>query len=1811
MATIGSLAVRFGADVGPLNSGVDAAIASLGRIGEAVGELQKQLGGLSAAAVSLSVDTSSIDAASKSLDSLRDKASSASTRVAISADASSVSELGEAVEQTGASAVQSRSSLASLAVTSAVVISGARQAAEAYGNFREGMVGFIQTATGARNASAALNAAYRGLRGDVESLRAVFGGVRAGVERMVAAFASAENINNLLVGSLGGVMRLFGATDDAVIRSAQVISSLITEQISLAASHRLVQRSLQVVGSAYDVATNAMAGFLAGTAAGRKVGELLSDGLLVAVRAAIRVDSAIGAAQQRIAGFLTSGRLMGQVAAAVGTAFDAIADGARNLIGTTGGLGSSLAAIQLRVALLAEGLIRMLPSSSQAAAAFTSLASSAARFVPAGLAVANTLANVASGLGVVMSVAGRNAGFLDFTAAVAQTASLSVGFGALTGAASGAIAGTGALAGAATGAGAAVAGLAASFPLVVAGAVAVAVATGKVEQSLRHVADAAETLGNLSDRFGQPVQEIEKLEIAAEQSGVALMSVVRAQQTFSQNMSKVKIGQLGTAQAREAKSAFDRLGISADDMRKANPEEVLTTVAKRLGEIPDAAKRTQVAMDIFGRTGPQILPMLKNLEQLNEDIGRLGGTISNLDFKRFSDLDQSFDRLATAQKAMGDDLAIPFTRMGEAWNNVRAEVIGGLAPLVGAIGEVIADISTPFAVALEIIGRVIGTVARLTAAAVKLVTAFLPMSVVANLAELIGDAFNAIWSLVEGVVDTFEAFATAVEEVVRPSTELLKTLTGIFQNAIGEKFGAIAAALTALAVAFTFSSVATQVWAAVMATSAGTAIASAVATAAAWVAAGAAIVVGVTGAAIVIAGMYIAAVITAAATTIASCAAMHVAWLFGLGPIGLLVAGIELIVVGAMALWAMGSGIVDFFSGFSEGEKAIDGATASVDQLAEAVDERRQPGIVKDMTVIAEAAGYTKEEVAAAIAEMEDKIEELTGVRIDLGGNSIEETRDAIASARDVMGELSIRAAQLGPAAEDAIKATNEQFVQLQRDLADNKISLEQFTEQSSQAADSLAKNLNAIEEGSPEETLKKNLELFKSLDEAAKSSAKSVREIGAGVQIGDKFFPRSEEVKARAKEYSQEYADALDAIKKKQAAGGFQEELTARRQQNQEDFDAGRIDAKTFQRTKRELDTTNAQEQASLAAEEVQRELDRKQAKLKIDLDFADGIRKELESAFLTPVEKFQKELKKIRDNPELTDAEKFSAEQSLTKKARESLVGNNASSQLFERRRDLNDAVGSGLITQQRADFEGKKALDEFAQSLGVVQTPFEEFSTSLDGIAEKFGFVGQPLDEVRKQLEGTPERLALFDRALKESRDKLLASLGIEKSPEQVFQEQMKKIEEAANSSDPNKRITSEQRQQAEEAARRKRDKALGAGDGLGGQFAERQANINEAFGGGKDNARFAIASNALAMDRRAAAGLDADPAQQLKAGAAKIDDAFDVTGKTLAEIQASLSPEEFAAYQEAQKKNVESVKANLGVEKSAAAQLADARGRLEKAVKDNVITEDEKNKAIKEQRDSLLSSLGIQKTPAKDFEDAVAKIKENASELSPDELAKGLKEAKDKLLQALGVDKSPAQAAEESLTRLREAFAKGQIDVDEFAKGAQKAKDSLLQSLGIPLDPVAQLRERLGDLDEAFQKRLITEEEFTRGQEEARRAMLPGGEAESPVKKFERDLDAVNRAVEEGLISGEDGAQRRKVLQAQLQEDMKPALDRLGTDRRAIEASDVRSKGGVDTFFRILRGQDNPSLKAQLETAKATKFLAEAAAKPEAAEVIAQL
>jgi len=661
-----------------------------------------------------------------------------------------------------------------------------------------------------------------------------------------------------------------------------------------------------------------------------------------------------------------------------------------------------------------------------------------------------------------------------------------------------------------------------------------------------------------------------------------------------------------------------------------------------------------------------------------------------------------------------------------------------------------------------------------------------------------------------------------------------------------------------------------------------------------------------------------------------------------------------------------------------------------------------------------------------------------------------------IQTAREDMMGLSLEAAKFGESGRKAFLAARADFDQLQQQLADNTLetgvivdangieraetALEAFERRSQEIKGRLRENLSLADVISPEQLQQSAEDMRKAVDDAFAQTRASMRGQDLGSDLStNRFFPTSDEVKAQAEQFAMAYQEQLVQIEKALQAG---------------EFGKGR----------------SALRAAQQAKEQAKADFDRNAGKIEADISFANEIRKALEEAFLSPLQKYENRLKSIQNNKSLTAQEKSLATVAEQKQMVESTFGKSAGQSLREREEMFTKAT----------------ARDQYGRT--------------------------------------------------------------------------------AFMSSEGNR----------------------AAGD-----------------------ARASAERTKLDIETRKAAGLDATAFQQLKAGADNIADVFGVTGLSMEEIQKKLTPSQFAEYQEALKKNTDAAKASVGVEQTGAQKVAESRAKLDKALSDGVITAQDRDKALKQQRDELLSSLGISKSPAEDFEDAVAKIKENASELSSDEIAKGLKAAKDKLLESLGIAKSPAQQASEALDKLSEAFRKGQISADELAKGTVQAKNALLQSLGIPLDPVVQLGQRMNDLREAFARGQITQEEFTRGQEEARRAMLPGGEDESPVKKFQRDMDAVNRAAQQGLIGQDDAGRRRDTLRAELQEGLRPALDNLQQDRRQVGASDVRSKGGVDTFFRILQGRDNPSLKAQLEIARNTRILAEAQNEPEAVDVIAQL
>ena len=127
-------------------------------------------------------------------------------------------------------------------------------------------------------------------------------------------------------------------------------------------------------------------------------------------------------------------------------------------------------------------------------------------------------------------------------------------------------------------------------------------------------------LDDLSETTGIAVPKLSGLKFAADVAGQGMDTVSNAIFKLQQN-----IGQGGEQIAR----GFNRIGLSLEQIRDLNPEDQFIQIAHAISGIQDPAQRAAAAVELFGKQGRDLLPLLsQDLEALTEQSKALGFTWS-------------------------------------------------------------------------------------------------------------------------------------------------------------------------------------------------------------------------------------------------------------------------------------------------------------------------------------------------------------------------------------------------------------------------------------------------------------------------------------------------------------------------------------------------------------------------------------------------------------------------------------------------------------------------------------------------------------------------------------------------------------------------------------------------------------------------------------------------------------------------------------------------------------------------------------------------------------------------------------------------------------------------------------------------------------------------------------------------------------------------------------------------------------------------------------------------------------------------------
>jgi len=159
--------------------------------------------------------------------------------------------------------------------------------------------------------------------------------------------------------------------------------------------------------------------------------------------------------------------------------------------------------------------------------------------------------------------------------------------------------------------------------------------------------DMGDKIAKMSARTGIGVESLSELAYAAEMSGTSMETLEGGIRKMQKTLVSAASG------SQSAKNALKILNLTVADLDGLSPEQQFKLIADQLAKIEDPAVRAATAMEVFGKSGVELLPMMSagaaGIEQLQQQARALGLTMSTEDAKAAEAFNSA---LGTLQKVL-------------------------------------------------------------------------------------------------------------------------------------------------------------------------------------------------------------------------------------------------------------------------------------------------------------------------------------------------------------------------------------------------------------------------------------------------------------------------------------------------------------------------------------------------------------------------------------------------------------------------------------------------------------------------------------------------------------------------------------------------------------------------------------------------------------------------------------------------------------------------------------------------------------------------------------------------------------------------------------------------------------------------------------------------------------------------------------------------------------------------------------------------------------------------------------------------------
>lgn len=297
-------------------------------------------------------------------------------------------------------------------------------------------------------------------------------------------------------------------------------------------------------------------------------------------------------------------------------------------------------------------------------------------------------------------------------------------------------------------------------------AAGIVVAVKKIGDAIGNAADKADTIDEASQKLGLSRKAYQEWSYVLDQSGGSIDSFGVGMKTLQNAMAQG---------SKSTNKAFKTLGLNAKALKKMSPEDALDETIKAFQKMPAGAEKSALALDLFGKQGMELLPVLNastdQVAEMKKNANDLGLVLDDKAIDSGAKFADTWKTVKLALQAVSTNVLLKIMPLLSKFVAKLLPLISRILPkLVDAIGTIFDALSPFIDVMLDFLIDAIGWVAdnikTLIPVVAALGAAFL----------IIGIILNPIPAAIAAVVAAIVYVATNFQAVVDSFVGLWNTV---------------------------------------------------------------------------------------------------------------------------------------------------------------------------------------------------------------------------------------------------------------------------------------------------------------------------------------------------------------------------------------------------------------------------------------------------------------------------------------------------------------------------------------------------------------------------------------------------------------------------------------------------------------------------------------------------------------------------------------------------------------------------------------------------------------------------------------------------------------------------------------------------------------------------------------------------------------------------------------------------------------------------------------------------------------------------